>query len=93
MVTTRNPALHEKTDAPASAPKYGDHFVERMFSGFGHISEVRPAQVPRPPEAPYRPLRQSLRVSAAYALRDHVVAGGLLRYRADLPLNYRNAAK
>ena len=30
-----------------------------MFSGFGHISEVRPAQVPRPPEAPYRPLRQS----------------------------------
>ena len=29
----------------------------------------------------------------AYALRDHVVAGGLLSYGADLAANYRNAAK
>jgi putative ABC transport system substrate-binding protein len=36
---------------------------------------------------------QTARLPAAYALRDHVVAGGLLRYGADLPSNYRNAAK
>jgi len=32
------------------------------------------------------------RLPVAYALRDHVVAGGLLSYGADLPANYRNAA-
>ena len=40
-------------------PKHSGPFVERMFSGFGHVSEVRPAQVRRPSEEPYRPLRQS----------------------------------
>jgi putative ABC transport system substrate-binding protein len=38
-------------------------------------------------------LMQTARLPAAYALRDHVVAGGLLSYGADLPSNYRNAAK
>jgi len=38
-------------------------------------------------------LVQTTRLPVAYALRDHVVAGGLLSYGADLPGNYRNAAK
>ena len=38
-------------------------------------------------------LMQTARLPAAYALRDHVVGGGLLSYGADLPSNYRNAAK
>lgn len=38
-------------------------------------------------------LLQAARLPAGYALRDHVVAGGLLSYGADLPANYRNAAK
>jgi len=38
-------------------------------------------------------LLQTTRLPVAYALRDHVVAGGLLSYGADLTANYRNAAK
>jgi putative ABC transport system substrate-binding protein len=38
-------------------------------------------------------LMQTTRLPVAYALRDHVAAGGLLSYGADLPASYRNAAK
>ena len=38
-------------------------------------------------------LIQPTRLPVVYALRDHVVAGGLLSYGADLPASYRNAAK
>ena len=38
-------------------------------------------------------LMQTTRLPVAYALRDHVVAGGLLSYGADIAANYRNAAK
>lgn len=38
-------------------------------------------------------LMQAARLPAAYALRDHVVVGGLLSYGADLAANYRDAAK
>ena len=38
-------------------------------------------------------LMQTTRLPVAYVLRDHVVAGGLLSYGADLAANYRNAAK
>jgi putative tryptophan/tyrosine transport system substrate-binding protein len=38
-------------------------------------------------------LLQTTRLPVAYLLRDHVVAGGLLSYGADLAANYRNAAK
>jgi len=38
-------------------------------------------------------LMQGARLPAAYMLRDHVIAGGLLSYGADLPANYRSAAK
>jgi putative tryptophan/tyrosine transport system substrate-binding protein len=36
---------------------------------------------------------QAARLPTAYMLRDHVVAGGLLSYGADLPANYRSAAR
>ena len=36
---------------------------------------------------------QTARLPVAYALRDHVLAGGLLSYGADLAANYRNVAK
>jgi len=38
-------------------------------------------------------LIQTTRLPVAYALREHVVAGGLLSYGADLAANYRHAAK
>jgi len=38
-------------------------------------------------------LVQTTRLPAVYALRDHVVAGGLLSYGYDTAANYRNAAK
>ena len=38
-------------------------------------------------------LMQATRLPVAYVLRDHVVAGGLLSYGADLAANYRDAAK
>ena len=37
-------------------------------------------------------LMQTTRLPVAYALREHVVAGGLLSYGADLTANYRHAA-
>ena len=37
-------------------------------------------------------LMQATRLPAAYGLREHVVAGGLLSYAADLTGNYRSAA-
>jgi putative ABC transport system substrate-binding protein len=38
-------------------------------------------------------LMQTTRLPVAYALRDHVIAGGLLSYAADLAANWRYAAK
>lgn len=38
-------------------------------------------------------LMQTTQLPVAYALREHVIAGGLLSYGADLAANYRNAAK
>ncbi len=38
-------------------------------------------------------LMQTTRLPVAFALRDHVVAGGLLSYGYDTAVNYRNAAK
>ena len=52
----------EPPQEPAASsvePKRAHQFVERMFSGFGHIRELRPAQVRQPSEHPYSPLRQS----------------------------------
>jgi putative ABC transport system substrate-binding protein len=38
-------------------------------------------------------LMENTRLPAVYALRDHVVAGGLLSYGYDTAANYRNAAR
>jgi hypothetical protein len=59
MMTTKNSASPEVPAATGFEPRHGGEFVGRMFSGFGHANEVRPAQVHRPTEKPYRPLRQS----------------------------------
>ena len=37
-------------------------------------------------------LMQATRLPVAYALREHVAAGGLLSYGADLAANFRHAA-
>jgi hypothetical protein len=59
MMTTKNLASPDATAAAAPEAKQDGQFVERMLSGFGHSSEVRPAQAPRPSEEPpYRSLRQ-----------------------------------
>ena len=55
---TKDSASPEEPAATSSEPKHGQ-FVERMFSGFGHVTEIRRAPEQRPPEEPYRPLRQS----------------------------------
>jgi CBS domain-containing protein len=64
------PASSKKSGAPKPENKHVDPFVERMFSGFGHVTEVRPAQPPAPPsEEPYRPLRQANRAGVTYRLQ------------------------
>jgi len=73
-------------EAPAATglePKHGGQFVERMFSGFGHVSEVRPVQAQRASEEPYRPLRQSKAMSGVtYRLQSQTPE---LRVQANSP--------
>jgi hypothetical protein len=59
MMTAKNQASPEASAAADLESKHGGQFVGRMFSGFGHVDELRPAQVQLPAEEPYRPLRQS----------------------------------
>ncbi len=54
----------------SSDSKPTDRFLERMFSGIAHVSEVRPARAPTPAEEPYRPLRQS-KAGSGVAYRLH----------------------
>ena len=42
---------------------------------------------------PLQKLIQATRLPVAYGFREHVIAGGLLSYAADLAANYRDAAK
>ena len=57
-MATTNRASPDAADATKSEPKQADDLVERMFSGFVHVTQVPPSQ-PRPPsEEPYRPLHQ-----------------------------------
>jgi hypothetical protein len=82
-MTTKNLASPEAPAAAGLEPKHGDQFVERMFSGFGHVSEVRPAQTQRPSEEPYRPLRQSkARSGVTYRLQSQTSE---LRVHANSP--------
>ena len=58
-MTAKNRASPEASTPADLESNHGGQFVGRMFSGFGHIDELRPAQVQLPAEEPYRPLRQS----------------------------------
>jgi CBS domain-containing protein len=68
-------------ETPASGPD--GQFVERMFSGFGHINEFRPVMAGLPSEEPYRPLRQSkASTGATYRLKSQT---SQLRVHANSP--------
>jgi hypothetical protein len=56
---TKNLASPQAPAVLGLEPKPDDQFVGRMFSGFGHANDARPAPAQRPSEEPYRPLRQS----------------------------------
>jgi hypothetical protein len=82
-MTKKNLASPEEPAAITIEPKHGGQFVEKMFSGFGHMSEVRPAQAQRPSEEPYRPLRQSkARSDVTYRLQSQTPE---LRVQANSP--------
>jgi hypothetical protein len=82
-MTTKKSASPEAPAAAGLEPKHGGQFVERMFSGFGHVSEVRSAEAQRPSEESYRPLRQSkARSGATYRLQSQTSE---LRVHANSP--------
>ena len=77
---TRKPTSREE---PAAETKHSGEFVERMFSGIGHMYEVPAAHPQMRPEEPYRPLRQSkARPGVMYRLQSPTAA---LRVQANSP--------
>src|SRR5258708_15853040 len=83
VMTTKNPASSEALPRTDLEPRQGGRFVERMFSGFGHVSEFRPVPVQRRSEEPYRPLRQlKARSGATYHLQSRTSE---LRVQASSP--------
>jgi CBS domain-containing protein len=62
------PKNHDSNETPATSKpehKHGTHFVENMFSGFGHET-IPPSETPQPAaERPYHALRQSMAHSVA----------------------------
>jgi CBS domain-containing protein len=83
MMTTKNLASSEVPAGTGMKPKHAGQFVERMLSGFGHVSELRQTQAQRPSEEPYRPLRQSkARSGVTYCLQSQTSA---LRVQANSP--------
>jgi CBS domain-containing protein len=83
MMATKNPASSETSATDGLKPEPGGQFVGRMFSGFGHVDEVRPAQAQLRSEEPYRPLRQS-KASAGVVYRLHSQTSEL-RVQANSP--------
>ena len=77
----------------ASAPAQLDAAVADMVRQRAQAVVVIPDGMYFAQRAKLHELTQAARLPAGYALRDHVVAGGLVSYGADLPANYRNAAK
>ena len=70
MMTTKDQATSESPADAGLGHENDDQFVGRMFSGFGHVSEIRPAPAQRPPEAPYHPLPESkARPGVTYCLQ------------------------
>jgi CBS domain-containing protein len=67
-MATKKSVSREEAATAKPEPKHEDDFVERMFSGIGHVEEVRLPH-PRPSsEEPYRPVRQ-LKAAAGVTYR------------------------
>ena len=81
-MATTIPASPEGIGATKPESAHVDRFVERMFSGFGHVTEILPAQPVRPSEESYRPLRQVNNVGATYRLQSPMRE---LRVQANSP--------
>jgi putative ABC transport system substrate-binding protein len=77
----------------ASAPAQIDAAVEQIVRLRSQAVVVISDGMYFAERAKLQELMQTTRLPVAYLLRDHVVAGGLLSYGADLVANYRNAAK
>ncbi len=77
----------------ANAPAQLGTAVEQIVQQRGQAIVVIPDGMYFAERAKLQELTQAARLPVAYALRDHVLAGGLLSYGADLVANYRNAAK
>ncbi len=82
-MTTKNSASPEAPAATDVEPNHGGQFVGRMFSGFGHVDEMRLAQPRRPSEEPFHPVRQSKAATAmTYRLQSQTSELGV---RANSP--------
>jgi putative ABC transport system substrate-binding protein len=73
---------------------------EHLAGAIAEIARQRPQAVIVVPDPVYlnertliEKLMRTTRLPAAYGLREHVLAGGLLSYAADLAGNYRAAAR
>jgi len=77
----------------ASTPAQLDAAVEQMVRQRAQAIVVTSDGMYFTKRAKLQELMQTTRLPVAYALRDHVVAGGLLSYGYDIAANYRNAAK
>jgi putative tryptophan/tyrosine transport system substrate-binding protein len=79
--------------AVASAPAQLGAAIEQIVRQQSQAVVVIPDGMFLAERAKLQELMQTARLPVAYALREHVIAGGLLSYGADLAANYRNAAK
>ncbi len=79
--------------AVASAPAQLGAAVEQIVRQQSQAVVVIPDGMFLAERAKLQELMQTARLPVAYARREHVIAGGLLSYGADLAVNYRNAAK
>ena len=77
----------------ASSPSQLDAAVERIIQQRSQAVVVVPDPVYLSERARLQPLLQATRLPTAYGWREHVVAGGLLSYSADLGASFRAAAK
>jgi ABC-type uncharacterized transport system substrate-binding protein len=76
----------------ASVPAQLGAAVEQIVRQRSEAVVVVPDPVYLNERTKLQELMQATRLPAAYGLREHVVAGGLLSYAADLAANYRSAA-
>jgi putative ABC transport system substrate-binding protein len=77
----------------ASTPAQLGSAVEQIVRQQSQAVAVVPDTVYFNERAKLQVLMQATRLPAAYGLREHVVAGGLLSYAADLAASFRHAAK